>query len=420
MTMTSFTTSSKGLDLIKSFEGCELKAYVCPAGVLTVGYGHTGSDVYSGMEISTAEAEALLKTDLIKFERIVDNLVTVPIKQCQFDSLVSFTFNCGGDAFKNSTLLRLLNSKDYEGAAGQFSRWVNGPDGPILGLVRRRKAEEELYRRDGHPPIDGESEEETKTPKVIAMITAKQDTLLKKDPRPGSELGDDEKVNVPEGKTYQLVWKGKEGDSHIKVSLAYGGGNWFIYAPHWDGLKEEKPAKVKGGRELDTPYFSQRDNYRDANRTCFSSSCAMLLETLKPGTLPGEKGDDIYVKRVFEYGDTTDAYTQLKALISFEVQAKFVQNGNVELVKQQIDAGKPVPIGILHHGPASSPSGGGHWICVVGYDSKGFIVNDPWGEIDHASGTYVSTDGERLHYSYNLINSRWTVANDSDGWAIIA
>ena len=416
----TFTTSSKGLDLIKSFEGCELKAYTCPAGVLTIGYGHTGPDVYAGMEISTAEAEELLKTDLIKFERVVDNAVTVPIKQCQFDALTSFTYNCGGDAFRNSTLLRLLNAKDYEGAAGQFGRWVNGPSGPLPGLVRRREAEEELYRRDGYPALDGESEEEAKTPKVIATITANHDTLLKKEPKQGSDLEADEQVNVAEGKSYQVVWKGKEGDDHIKVSLAYGAGNWFIYTPHWDGLKEEKPPAAKGGKELDTRYFSQRDNYRDASRTCFSSSCAMLLETLKPGTLPGEKGDDKYIQRVFEYGDTTDAYTQLKALISFEVQAKFVQNASVETVKEQIDKGVPVPIGILHHGPASAPSGGGHWICVVGYDSKGFIVHDPWGEIDHASGSYVSTDGDRLSYSYSLIGSRWTVANPNDGWAIIA
>ena len=415
----TFTISSKGLDLIKSFEGCELKAYTCPAGVLTIGYGHTGPAVHAGMEICCAEAEELLKTDLIKFERVVDNYVTVPIKQCQFDALVSFTYNCGGDAFKNSTLLRLLNGKDYEGAAGQFSRWVNGADGPLPGLVRRREAEEELFRRDGYPALDGESEEETKTPKVIATITATSDTLLKKEPKQGSDLEADEKVNIAEGKTYQVVWKGKEGDNHVKVSLAYGAGNWFVYAPHWEGLKEDKPASAKGGKELDVRYFSQRDNYRDASRTCFSSSCAMLLETLKPGSLPGEKGDDLYVQRVFEYGDTTDAYTQLKALLSYEVSAKFKQDCSVEIVKEQIDAGKPVPIGILHHGPASAPSGGGHWICVVGYDSKGFIVHDPWGEIDHASGSYVSENGEHLHYSYNLIGSRWTVANPNDGWAII-
>ena len=412
-------TSSKGLDLVKQFEGCELTAYVCPAGVLTVGYGHTGSDVFSGQHISQADADELLVKDLERFERVVNKYVNVAIKQCQFDALVSFTFNCGEGAFRDSTLLRLLNAEDYEGAAGQFSRWVNGSNGPLPGLVRRRDAEEALFRRDGWPAKDGESEEEAKTPKVVATIEAKQDTVLKREPVDSSSLAADEKVSVAKGKTYQLVWSGKEGDNHIKVSLAYNGGNWFIYAPHWSGLKAEQTPVATGGKKLDTPYFSQRDNYRDANRTCFSSSCAMLLETLKPGTLPGAKGDDIYIERVFTYGDTTDAYTQLKALASFEVSAKFVQNANLDTVKSQIDKGIPVPIGILHHGPASAPHGGGHWCCVIGYDSKGFIVNDPWGALDHASGTYSSTNGNSLHYSYDIINMRWTVANDSDGWAII-
>ena len=97
-----------------------------------------------------------------------------------------------------------------------------------------------------------------------------------------------------------------------------------------------------------------------------------------------------------KYGDTTDNYVQVKALQSFGVSSKFVQNANLDTIRSQIDAGIPVPIGILHHGPASAPSGGGHWICVIGYDSTGFIVHDPWGEIDHATGTYISEDGKAI------------------------
>ena len=166
---------------------------------------------------------------------------------------------------------------------------------------------------------------------------------------------------------------------------------------------------------LDVPYFSQRDNYRDANRTCFSSSCAMMLKYLKPDAI---SGDDDYIKTVFDIGDTTEAWVHQQALAKYGVEAQFIQNGDDNFLRSQIDAGKPVPVGILHHGPASAPSGGGHWLCVIGYDDKGFIVNDPWGEIDHASGTYISTNGERLHYSSFLMGSRWTVAGDSDGWAI--
>lgn len=177
---------------------------------------------------------------------------------------------------------------------------------------------------------------------------------------------------------------------------------------------------------LPVPYFSQRDNYRDASRTCFSSSCAMLLEFLKPGTLPGPKGDDIYVKRVFSIGDTTVAATQVQALASFGVRSTFTQKATFAQLDSQLAAGKPVPIGILHHGPSGAPSGGGHWIIVIGkvLDSAApggcwYVVHDPWGTIDNATGTYPTTDGKGKNYSRNLLKARWTVEGDGSGYAII-
>lgn len=178
---------------------------------------------------------------------------------------------------------------------------------------------------------------------------------------------------------------------------------------------------------LAVPYFSQRDNYRDASRTCFSSSCAMLLEFLKPGTLPGPKGDDIYVKRVFSIGDTTIASVQLQALDSFGLKARYTTTATFAQLDAQLASGKPEPIGILHHGPSNAPSGGGHWIIVIGriVDSKApggcwYVVHDPWGEIDNASGTYPSTDGKAKRYSKSLLQSRWTVEGDGSGYAIVA
>jgi hypothetical protein len=99
--------------------------------------------------------------------------------------------------------------------------------------------------------------------------------------------------------------------------------------------------------------------------------------------------------------------------------ARFATNCNNDTIKKQIDKGIPVPVGILHHGPAGAPSGGGHWLTVVGYNGNGFICNDPWGEINHANGTYTKTNGKQVLYSYKLFDSRWTVAGSSDGWAIL-
>jgi hypothetical protein len=185
----------------------------------------------------------------------------------------------------------------------------------------------------------------------------------------------------------------------------------------WVKLYREKPPTPP---VLAVPYFSQRDNYRDASRTCFSSSCAMLTECLKPGTLPGAKGDDKYVEQVFNRGDSTDASVQVQTLKHFGITASFKTNGSLGTLDALLAQGIPVPIGILHHGPASAPSGGGHWLIVIGKDGEDYIVNDPWGEIDNASGTYPSTDGKQKKYSKNLISARWTVEGPGSGWYIQA
>lgn len=138
------TTSQKGIDLIKEFEGFRARAYMCPANVLTIGYGHTKS-CQPGQVISMARGEQLLKEDLKRFENAVNVLVKVPLNQNQFDALVSFAFNVGVNAFKNSTLLRVLNQGNYDRASSELMRWVNGGGKKLPGLVRRRKAEKALF-----------------------------------------------------------------------------------------------------------------------------------------------------------------------------------------------------------------------------------------------------------------------------------
>jgi len=97
-------TSKQGIDLIKFYEGFRADAYKCPAGVWTIGYGHTGKDVHAGDKVSPEYASYLLATDLAAFEQKVSELVKVPLKQNQFDALVSFCYNCGAANLASSTL----------------------------------------------------------------------------------------------------------------------------------------------------------------------------------------------------------------------------------------------------------------------------------------------------------------------------
>lgn len=132
-------------DIIKESEGLELRAYKCPADVWTVGWGHTGPDVYEGLVVTLGEAEVLLERDLRASESAINYSVKVMLNQNQFDALVSLVFNIGAGAFKSSTLLKLLNAGDFKGAADQFLRW-NKSKGKVLGgLVTRRKKERELF-----------------------------------------------------------------------------------------------------------------------------------------------------------------------------------------------------------------------------------------------------------------------------------
>jgi hypothetical protein len=203
----------------------------------------------------------------------------------------------------------------------------------------------------------------------------------------------------------------------VPASLKKRDATW--YETWRAGGKQETPRQLTN--PLRVPYFSQRDSATEhALRMCFSSSCAMLLETLKPGTLQGPNGDDTYLGRVLRFGDTTDATAQLKALASFGITATFTQKADWKTIEGQIDRGIPVPIGILHKGLVSAPTGGGHWICAIGYDATHITVHDPFGELDLLNGAYVNNWGARLRYSRQNLARRWMVEGPGTGWAIVA
>ena len=135
--------SNTGIQLILHFEGCELTAYYCPAGVLTIGAGHTGPDVYEGQQITQAVANQLLRDDLDRFEKGICDQIDVPLKQEQFDALVSWSFNVGLGASGESTLRRRLNAGEDVNTviSEELPRWTSGG---MAGLVRRRNAEVKL------------------------------------------------------------------------------------------------------------------------------------------------------------------------------------------------------------------------------------------------------------------------------------
>jgi len=138
-------TGPQGIELIRHFEGCRLDAYLCPAGVWTIGYGHT-ADVKEGDSIDQEAAEAFLIEDLEKFEQAVTRLVEVPLTQQQFDALVSWTFNLGAGNLAESTLLRKLNNYQYAEVPEQMMRWVRAGGQVLEGLVKRRAAEAALFQ----------------------------------------------------------------------------------------------------------------------------------------------------------------------------------------------------------------------------------------------------------------------------------
>ncbi len=135
-----------GYALLKRHEGLRLKAYLCSAGVLTIGYGHTGH-VNPSQQITIEEAEQLLREDVARFETGVSRYVRVPLNENQFSALVCFAFNVGLEAFAKSTLLNLLNRKWYTQVPAQLMRWSYAGGKQLRGLVARRQDEADLWNR---------------------------------------------------------------------------------------------------------------------------------------------------------------------------------------------------------------------------------------------------------------------------------
>lgn len=157
-----------GIRLLKQWEGLRLTAYQDVGGVWTIGYGHTGSDVTEGLTITEAEAETLLRTDILDTEQAVAQLVKVDLTDNQFAALVSFVFNVGRGAFAKSTLLRKLNAGDYDAVPGELAKWIRAGGKPVKGLANRRAAEVGLWAKGAYVASAGPS---TAQPEAPAFLT---------------------------------------------------------------------------------------------------------------------------------------------------------------------------------------------------------------------------------------------------------
>lgn len=212
--------------------------------------------------------------------------------------------------------------------------------------------------------------------------------------------GSEYSTSTPTGKT-------KDGDLIIKTPE---GTNIVI---NDDAPIPKK--KAASGMSLKVPYWKQTDNYRDANRTCFSSSMAMIIEYLLPNELPD---DDTYVKTVFSIGDTTDPNVQVQALARHGVIGTYSQKMDFDDLDSELRAGYPVGIGILHRGTLNAPTGG-HWIVCTGRSNDGskYQFNDPYGSLMDGYQGAVER-GKNIWYSRQILEARWTAEGVASGWGM--
>jgi len=170
---------------------------------------------------------------------------------------------------------------------------------------------------------------------------------------------------------------------------------------------------------LDLPFFDQTNDGPDGWRHCQSSSVAMNLAYLG---VPGIKDDLDYLKVVQRHGDTTEQAAHAAALAELKAPGRFMTSCSVERAKAELDKGFGLAFGIIHHGPVSAPTGGGHYIAIRGYDASGWLVHDPYGELDLVRGGWARQGqgaGRNQHYSFANTNPRWLLERSSSGWAWI-
>jgi len=354
-------------ELITEFEGFESQAYPDPASggdPWTIGYGFTrlgNQPVQAGDTITRQEADRLLDQDINSYAaQLADS---VPYWEAmhpdQRSALISFAWNLG---------VGFYGGEGFDTISRRLrdKDWPKVPDALCL------------YCNPG------------------SSVTA---GLLRRREAEGS------------------IWS--QGISQLPAPIGYPSPASTATAavPSAPPAQPKPPAAKAHPNPLPVPYFDQMlMSDGEGWRECFSASCGMLAKFW------GQCADQNAYNAIRQtYGDTTDAQAQLKALEHLGLDASFRMDGTLAMLKAEIDAGRPVAVGWLHHGSANAPSGGGHWTVVIGYDDTGVIMNDPYGSCDLINGGYpgggnpYDQRGRSDHYSYTNWEPRWRPSG-SAGW----
>ncbi len=375
------TLSPDGWQLLKRWEACRLAAYPDPGSggePWTIGYGHTGPEVVPGLVISPQQAEAWLQSDAAEAAATVDQLLAgCALTPREREALVSFCFNVGAGALEGSTLRRRLLAGEPTARviAEELPRWCRGENGPLEGLQRRRAAE---------------------------VAHAVEGTGATTSPVPSGQHG------LPQDQT-----SGDERPIQLREAAAF-----HRDLPHqrqaWESLQRSISAE-----QLEQFARAFRQAPAPTRQQAWPQALAQAESPAKPAA-PAQGLIQLAVPYLAQ-NDSAEATAQLAALADLGLRARFRSDGRLSDLVAQLQRGLPCPVGWLHKGPVSAPSGGGHWSLVIGWDpaTRQLLMHDSNGEADLVAGGYVSKaigSGQGLRYSERNWGRRWMVEGPGSGW----
>lgn len=257
-------------------------------------------------------------------------------------------------------------------------------------------------------------------------ITALQNTALKAKPIASNYLTPEEKILAGKNAVFMISDAIDVGEDHFKITISSSDNEWFIYHPHWSGLKAPAPvfgnSSLPASGKMDVPYFYQRDNWEKyhgpGGRQCNLTSHCMAAEYLLNGFIGAEakkeglvEPEDLYGKVLAKYGDTTDPNAHTPALKEFDIESYFSYSGSIADLVKLLKMGIPVPLGVSY-------KASGHYVCAVGVrpEKDGIFIHDPFGTRMGTSDNYDPTPGKFDFVSWSWLKAKWVDQGSEAGW----